>query len=135
MMVLMFRERFVERIRSGKKTQTIRRPRASNPIQVEDWLSLRRWEGTPYRSRQEEVGFGLCESVRPILIAVYPRDCWARIAIGEWLLSCEEIHAFVRADGFQGVVDFVCYYNELGVLAFKGVLIEWALEPVEKPVD
>ena len=41
MMVLMFRERFVERIRSGKKTQTIRRPRASHPIQVEDWLSLR----------------------------------------------------------------------------------------------
>lgn len=52
MRVLMFKEQFAEAVKSGTKLQTIRPPR-KRPINVNDVLSLRKWTGRPYASKQQ----------------------------------------------------------------------------------
>jgi hypothetical protein len=46
----MFQDRFADKVRDGRKLHTIRK---TARCKVGDTLSLRRWSGTPYRSKQE----------------------------------------------------------------------------------
>ena len=137
MRVLIFLPRFVGPIQEGTKRQTIRKARRSHPIQPDDWLSLRRWHGKPYRSCQEEIIPAVqCEAVRPIRIRLNPHRNELVIGIGSGLHAHlltqdgpNEVASFVRADGFACVSDFVDHWAASGVMAFEGVLIEWAERP------
>lgn len=59
MTVLLFEPRFWESVATGHKVHSIR-PKRKRPINVGDALSLRGWEGKPYRSKQRV----LCEESR-----------------------------------------------------------------------
>jgi hypothetical protein len=50
MRVILFQDRFAEMVRRGNKRQTIRK---SARCKLGDVLSLRKWSGKPYRSKQE----------------------------------------------------------------------------------
>lgn len=59
MKVLLFQPRFANLVAAGTKRQTIR-PTRKIPIVRGDDLSLRQWQGLPYRSKQVELARGLC---------------------------------------------------------------------------
>ncbi len=123
MTVLLFRPRFVEPIQLGLKRQTIR---ASARCAPEGVLSLRQWEGLPYRSHQREIiPPVVCEAIRPITIRIDRWDNRAEIAVGGQALTHDEVCRFVRADGFRCVSDFVEHWEARDALDFEGVLIEW----------
>jgi hypothetical protein len=63
MIVYMFQDRFSELVRDGSKRQTIRKglPRCKPG----DTMSLRRWTGKPYRSKQEELRVAVCTETVP----------------------------------------------------------------------
>jgi hypothetical protein len=122
--VLMFRPRFERPIRDGTKCQTVRE---WTKVRPGDLVSPRMWEGVPYRSKQRAiVAPSPCLSVTSVMIAV---DWWenrVRAAVAGVMLDDDEVCAFVRADGFSCVSDFVGYYRERKVETFEGVLIRWA---------
>jgi uncharacterized protein YqfB (UPF0267 family) len=59
---IMFQPRFARLVESGAKTQTIRvKSKAKHPRPLPkpgDFLSLREWEGKPYRSKQRKLAGG-----------------------------------------------------------------------------
>jgi hypothetical protein len=128
MHVLMFEQRFWEPVSAGAKRQTVRWPRAL-PIRPGDVLSLRRWEGVPYRSRQ----VALCDdqvarAVREILIDVGHGGMEGRPYVwieGRTELNVREMDAFARADGFATAVELVGWHDAAHGLPFLGTLIEW----------
>lgn len=63
MIVLMCQDQFVPKILDGSKLTTIRRIRKRGNPKPGDILSLRRWTGKPYRSKQEEIKIVKCKSV------------------------------------------------------------------------
>ncbi|MCA1686907.1 MAG: hypothetical protein LC745_13250, partial [Planctomycetia bacterium] len=123
--VFLFKPRFVEPVRTGAKRQTVRRARKW-PVRRGDVLGLRRWAGQPYRSPQAEIlPPVVCASVAPIRVAVDVFGNRIDVEVGGERLTHDEARAFVRADGFRCVSDFVGYYRSEGVDSFDGVLIQW----------
>jgi hypothetical protein len=124
MHVLMFEPRFHELVASGKKRHTIRGRRA-RPIKAGDYLSLRRWDGKPYRSRQlvlvEDV---VALSVRLIVIDVDPEGPVIKID-GQDLMHPAAGDEFARRDGFADAAELVAWHEAAHGLPFEGVLIEW----------
>ena len=120
MTVLMFEPRFVAEIEAGEKTSTIRQKR-KRPIKPGDVLSLRRWEGKPYRpkSKQVEIKQVRCTRVSHILVRFSGVEINSR-----WLNSWER-HELSVADGFEGVTALRAYLGDAYGLPFEGELIEW----------
>lgn len=128
MHVLMFEQRFWAPVSAGPKRQTVRLRRAL-PIRLGDELSLRRWEGVPYRSRQ----VALCDdqvarAVREILIDACHGRAEGRPYV--WIeggdeLNGKQMDAFARSDGFESAVELVGWHDAAHGLPFLGTLIEW----------
>lgn len=119
MPTLMFQHQFADAVASGAKRQTIRPPR-KRPIKVGDAISLRKWEGAAYRSRQVELAKGTCSEVAEIEIA----PGYIKIN-GEFLGSAGKYAPFAWADGFSGITEMVKWFEETHGLPFRGVLIKW----------
>jgi hypothetical protein len=127
MPVLLFEQRFWEPVVSGTKVHSIRRTR-KRPIKPGDDLSLRAWEGKPYRSPQRI----LCEET---CIAV--RECWIDaqgIVIGSSshfrLSEPDELDQFARSDGFDNWEQMRTYRDFFYNLPFSGDLIQWGVHPM-----
>lgn len=78
MRVMMFQRRFVQLIRKGVKTTTMRRPWQNGDFyRVGEELSLRYWAGLPYRSKQRRIYDAIVGLVVPVLVSkrgVYRSD-------------------------------------------------------------
>ena len=110
--VILFQPQFADKVRDGSKLQTIRPPR-KREIHPGDELSLRRWTGAPYRSKQEVLREAVCVEVEPILL----RD-WS-------YGSDKHLDALARADGFADWPEMRDWFRATHGLPFRGVLIRW----------
>lgn len=110
MRVFLFKERFADLIVSGQKTTTIRATAWCKPG---DDLSLRKWTGKPYRSKQAVLMDTKCQSVSPIFVdeAPSPQD----------QLTPE----IARGDGFSSVEEMREFFRSVHGLPFHGDLIAW----------
>jgi len=116
MKVLMFQPRFAEVVRAGAKMQTIR-PARKRPIKPGDELSLRRWIGRPYRSKQEIIASVRCEHCWPIRIG------WTELLIANFRVTSKE--QIAKRDGFENYGEMLTWFEQTYGLPFAGTLIRW----------
>ena len=122
----MFKDRFAPLVRSGQKLQTIR-PIRKRPILTGDLLSLRRWTGKAYRSKQEELAVGRCLAVCWITIGC-PEDSYPDgILIDGIRMDTAERAAIARADGFSCMTGMLDWFENEHGLPFAGIVIRWRL--------
>lgn len=126
--VVMFQSRFVHKILSGEKRQTIRRLGKRNPPAVGERLSLRFWTGSPYRSPQSKIANAVVVQVRKIQVDVLLKadECVAIVA-SNGVLTSEEMQRLAMADGFDGVWQMVAWFRDNHGLPFEGHEIRWRL--------
>ena len=117
MRVILFQPQFAELVRAGTKTQTIRRTARCKPG---DTLSLRRWTGKPYRSKQQTLCVATCANVHTVLIQP------DRIDIDGVPISQNGEDALARADGFRNVGEMLHWFGTTHGFPFKGEIIEWS---------
>ncbi len=124
MIVLLFEPRFWQPIVSGEKVHSIRRTRKRPVVPGHD-LSLRGWEGKPYRSRQRV----LCEET---CIAV--RECWIDkqgiVIDGHRFSEPADLDQFAKSDGFDNWREMRTYRGFRYSLPFSGCLIQWGVHPM-----
>lgn len=116
MTVILFSDQFAEKVRNGTKSRTLRAPR-KRPIKVGDKLSLRRWTGLPYRSKQEVLREVVCCSVREVLIQ--PDFIFVdkqKVDHDDW---------FAQQDGFVDADDMRQWFSKVHGLPFGCDLIQW----------
>lgn len=122
--VLLFEPRFWRPIATGEKVHSIRRTR-KRPINPGDELSLRGWEGKPYRSRQRTLTDETCLAVR---------ECWIDaqgIVIDQHRFSePDELDAFAVSDGFDNWEQMRTYRDFFYNLPFSGDFIQWGVHPM-----
>ncbi len=120
MTVLTFEPQFCPLVIDGSKDRTIRVPR-KRPIKVRDRLSLRRWTGRPYMSKQEVLIEAVCIEVT----TVYLNQDLTVIVAGETLSRCDA-SAFAKADGFpDGRLAMFDWFATTHGLPFMGTMIRW----------
>lgn len=127
MSVLLFWPRFVAPIQAGTKRQTIRR---SNRLPKPGGLiSLRTWSGRPYHSSQVAILPPVrCLDLATVRFRVRSRGDRQAIQLelnGDRLRG-EDLEAFARADGFEGLGDFLAYQVEFGFTDVRATVIRWA---------
>ncbi len=123
MTVLMFQPRFEAPILAGTKKQTIRPPR-KRPLMIGESLSLRRWAGTAYRSKQTVIKETSVAAVFEIFLC---KDGYA-IGKSELEIMPDKLDVFARGDGFESWNAMRSYWitgdHHYG-FPFTGVLIQW----------
>jgi hypothetical protein len=115
--VRMFKPRFAPLVETGAKLQTIRPVPVRRP-QPGDIISLRAWEGAPYRSKQRVLREAKVTAVLDVLLTE------SGIILG--LLPLEAADGFAKADGFDSWSDMRDWFNETHGLPFAGILICWS---------
>jgi hypothetical protein len=118
MKVIMFQDRFAEMVRNGDKRQTIR-PIRENPINQLDKISLRRWTGKPYRSKQEVLKESFCVFTTDISIDEKGAEVNGK-RMPAWVLN-----GVADQDGFDGCQSMIEFFRKTYGLPFHGVLIQW----------
>lgn len=118
-----FQQRFVPKIFSGEKTQTIRAIRA-HPAQVGETLHLY----TGLRTKKAKLLMRVpCVKVEAIRIDLVwpPGEACRRpvLIIYDSPLCSDELDAFARRDGFSDFDDMMDFWK--GRLPFKGHIIHW----------
>ena len=126
MRVIMFQDKFAPKVRDGSKCQTIRK---AARCKAGDTLSLRRWTGKPYRSKQEIFCEVVCESVELVLILCLLGEVMA--AVGFKVIRGADADAFARADGFADFGEMVKWFENTHGLPFNGWLIKWSNPTVD----
>lgn len=117
MRVIMFQPRFIPSILDGTKRTTIRL-RAG--CRMGDHLSLRTWEGKPYRSKHRIIAEATCANTRPIQISAQGA------VLGFFNLDAETAHELAVADGFAAFDEMAAWFAETYQTdIFTGELIEW----------
>lgn len=124
MTVLTFQPRFAPLVADATKLQTIRPPR-KRPIRVGDRLSLRRWTGEPYRSKQEVLREAVCTRISAVLII--PGEFEPHVCIDNLILTDPTAERFARDDGFEDLADLIAWFSDTHALPFTGTLIGWAV--------
>ena len=109
----MFQDRFAEKVRDGSKPHTIRKTARCKPGDV---LSLRRWTGKPYRSRQEVLRVEKCAAVETVCI------CSDGILVDGLWTDADQI---AKADGFVDFGEMVLWFGVTHGLPFDGFIIRW----------
>lgn len=113
----MFQDRFAGKVRDGTKPHTIRKTARCKPGDV---LSLRRWTGKPYRSKQETLRVETCLSVEPVRVS---ND---GVSVGGRWVDAEQI---AKADGFVDFGEMVLWFGMTHGLPCDGALIRWSNAP------
>ena len=122
MRVIMFKDQFAELVRTGKKLQTIR-PVPKRIIKVGDKLSLRRWTGLPYRSKQEVLADAVNTDVLKCEVGI------SKLMIDGTILRAPGLlNKFAALDGFPNWQELEFWFARTHGLPFNGVLIRWRLE-------
>lgn len=124
MRVYLFMDRFAGKVRNGSKRQTIRtgEPRCKTG----DVLSLRRWTGKPYRSKQEVLRDGMCTGTVPVEVAFWGVNGWIVYVDGKHVDGVK-LQALARADGFENAADMKKWIENVhGPMNFHGHMVKWA---------
>jgi hypothetical protein len=116
MRVILFQDHFAAMVRAGTKHQTIRKTARCRPRDV---LSLLRWTGQPYRSKQEILREAVCSAVTPIEI-----ERWGVSGVAD-------DDKMARLDGFADWLEMRAWFDGTHGLPFAGWLIEWQSAPAE----
>jgi hypothetical protein len=117
----MFTPEFYESVGSGHKRHTFRPTCRCKPGDV---MSLRRWRGKPFRSKQRELNLGVCISVLSLTID------WTGAVLGGNVLTVPECNRLARADGFHDYEDMLNYFDDRNGIPMSGWFYEW--EPAGK---
>ena len=117
MRVIMFKPCFVPLVSGGEKLQTIRKHARCEPG---DTLSLRRWAGRPYWSKQVLIREAVCMNVYSIGI------CNSGIVMDGKTLPHDEAAVLANADGFETEDEMIDFFSKTHGLPFIGDLIEWS---------
>jgi len=112
--VILFQDQFAEKVREGSKRQTIRQ---TARCKVGDWVSLRRWTGKPYRSKQEVLRTDVCTAVMPV------RVDYGVASVGGVVVDGQDLAAL---DGFKDCEEMRDWFGATHGLPFLGWLIEWS---------
>jgi|GEM_PF-895496 len=127
MRVILFQDRFAGKVRDGSKCQTIRKTARCKPGDV---LSLRRWTGKPYRSKQEVLREAVCTGVLPVEIRGELGIEWIRV---------NRVYVdgarFSRADGFACSTELLDWFSLTHGLPFEGEVIMWSNGAVSGAAD
>jgi hypothetical protein len=124
--VLLFQDRFADLVLRSEKLNTIR-PERIRKIKAGDTLSLRRWTGRPYCSRQEQLRTAVVVSTSAVRIVASPVNGGdAIISVGGVRLNRQESEDFSVGDGFTGLQDFALWFFRTHGPVFHGRLIRWA---------
>lgn len=120
MRVLMFQPFFATLVEYGTKNQTIR---AQARCKVGDTLSLRRWKGKDYRSKQEILKTARCTAIAPIQIGTGPAGDEIML---EGIVCDTDVRAeLARADGFSCASAMIQWFRTTHGLPFTGYVIRW----------
>lgn len=116
MRVILFQKRFAPLVASGQKTQTIRKTAWCRPG---DMLSLRKWIGKPYRSKQRVLMDAKCTQIQRIVITY---DAMFLDGYG-----CPIVlkNAIAKLDGFSSWSEMREWFDTNHGLPFDGYLITW----------
>lgn len=121
MRVILFQERFASLVEAGTKRQTIRK---AARCKVGDVLSLRRWSGKPYRSKQVIIKQTVCTGISMVIIEernlIFPYH-------PDSVKSYKEMNDFARSDGFSDYGEMADWFMETHGLPFVGEVIQWAI--------
>ena len=118
MRVILFQDRFAPLVAGGSKRQTIRK---TARCKVGDWLSLRRWTGKAYRSKQEVLRTDVCTAVDQVTIA---RD--AVYLCNKAKYPNRHLDRLAIRDGFKDWAEMRDWFEAVHGLPFSGWLIEWS---------
>lgn len=118
----MFQDRFAENVENGTKRQTIRK---TARCKVGDTLSLRRWSGKAYRSKQKVLATATCTAVLPVCVSYF--DLWVDG-------KREPFQHVAVTDGFRDYEEMRDWFQKVHGLPFRGELIRWELIPAQKPL-
>ena len=120
MRVIMFQPQFKDLVSYGSKKQTIRRKARCKPG---DLVSLRIWEGKPYRSKQYIIAAAICVSVKAVTLE-FNREGRLIIHLNGKIVRNRE--AFAKADGFESIEAMALWFIRThGPDTFHGEVIEW----------
>lgn len=119
MRVILFQDRFADLVRCGHKRQTIRKTARCKPG---EYLSLRRWTGKPYRSKQEHLLTAQCRRVIPVTITEEGIVCQDYLGRFEYDYPKG---AMAFKDGFNGWPGMRDWFKNTHGLPFKGWIITW----------
>jgi hypothetical protein len=129
MIVKTFKDQFAPLVREGIKNQTVR-PVPKRPQDIPkagDVISLRRWTGKPYRSKQEVLRESIVTAVQPVRIheggagsRCHPWSEWI-----DWA-HVEDLNDFAKADGFASFEEMRAWFTEQHGLPFEGMTTYWA---------
>jgi len=117
----LFKPQFAPLVESGAKLQTVR----PTPIRMPapgDTISLRTWEGAPYRSKQRVLREATITEVGTV--EIYRRDDKVPILrIGGLWTDPDQ---FAALDGFDSWDAMVAWFEKEHGLPFAGIVIRWA---------
>ena len=122
--MILFQERFAPLVAAGTKRQTIRK---TARCKVGDWVSLRRWSGKAYRSKQEVLRTDVCTAVVQVRIdrdSVY-FDA-AKYSERQRARSERHLDRIAVLDGFKDWAEMRDWFESVHGLPFSGWLIEWS---------
>ena len=126
--VRMFQPRFAADVAAGRKLHTIRQTPKILP-KVGERISLRQWQGKPYRSKQ----IVLAESTITRVAKCIIQATWAHVETTGFVRAPGYLNVFARADGFANWLDMVEWFRTTHGLPFEGMLIEWAPPALGSP--
>jgi ASC-1-like (ASCH) protein len=114
---LSFKKEFVDAVKNGTKTQTIRATR-KRPIKVGDTLYLYTGMRTKNCKKLKEV---ICKSVQDIFI----NEAGITLSDDEFPLRYYVSERLALDDGFNSFTELFCFIESNHVIPFKGQLIKW----------
>lgn len=121
MTAINFEARFAPLVEEGIKRQTIRTWNRA----IHKGRALQLYTGMRTK-RCRKLADAICTSIVPITVTD------AEICIDGGWISFEARHDFARADGFNGIGDFISYWEagrDESPFPIEGWLIKWSLDP------
>ena len=111
------------------KHTTIRKIRKRGNPKLGDVLSLRRWTGKPYRSKQEVIKNVVCTDVNPIFITKQNTIVWHGSSFNHPGQVIGDNRNIAIEDGFASCSDMLDWFEKTHGLPFMGNLIRWEEKP------
>lgn len=124
MRVIMFKPQFTDKILSGQKLSAIR-PKAR--CKKGDTLSLRNWEGKPYRSKHKTIMETKCTSIIPVQVTDHYIRLWG---YGRPSINSRKIDIIANLEGFESFKEMSVFFQNTHSLPFNGELIYWGSVPL-----
>jgi len=126
--VRMFKPQFAGMVADGRKCQTVR-PVPKRMPQPGDTISLRCWEGKPYRSKQKVLREAVITEVQRIDI-----DDRGFVWLDDFRIKfLSDWEKFTAADGFPKPEDFIEWFRQQHGLPFTGIVLHWENQKDQPP--